>query len=66
MKYISSANDFFSQPVRATTLQPLVPINIWETIGSLTLTQYVPASIQEASAKLAHQLYLLEAFDTIE
>lgn len=66
MKYISSANDFFGQSAQANSINLLVPINIWETIGSLTLTQYVPASIQEASAKLAHQLYLLEAFDTIE
>jgi hypothetical protein len=66
MKYISSADEFFGQPNSSNLLESIAPQTIWETLGSLSFTQYIPATSQEAAAVLNHQVYLLEAFDTIE
>lgn len=71
MKYVSSAEEFFNYDkdsqlasIRETIMA--VPAEMWQNLDSLTLTQYEPATQQEAAAILDHQLGLLESFDTID
>jgi len=71
MKYISSAEEFFgtNEDPRITSLREsimAVPVELWENLSTLTLTQYSPRTTQEADAILNHQLELLDRFDTIE
>ena len=71
MKYVSSAEEFFgtNEDPRITSLREsimAVPVELWENLSTLTLTQYSPSTTQEADAILNHQLELLDRFDTIE
>ena len=71
MKYLSSSEEFFNNSedsrllaVREAVLA--VPAKTWQNLGSFTLTQYEPATPQEAAAILDHQIQLLESFNTID
>lgn len=65
MKYLSSAEGFFNQSKLFESLA-IEPFDIWKRIDSQVLVQYEAATVQEKTAIINHQEYLLSTFDSVE